>query len=39
MLEAIGVAERLEGVTCPIRAIRVSDGLKPGGILFEPGDG
>ena len=28
MLEAIGVAERLEGVTCPIRAIRVSDGLE-----------
>jgi len=35
MLEAIGVAERLEGRTCPIRAIRVSDGLKPGGILFD----
>ena len=31
MLEAIGVAERLEGMTSPIRAIRVSDGLKPGG--------
>lgn len=42
MLEAIGVAERLEGETCAIRAIRVSDGLKPGGILFdahEPGSG
>src|SRR4051812_46017260 len=43
MLEAIGVAGRLEGVTCPIRAIRVSDGLKPGGILFDaeedPGSG
>ncbi|HST36695.1 MAG TPA: FAD-dependent monooxygenase [Allosphingosinicella sp.] len=37
MLEAIGVAERLQGVTCHIRAIRVSDGLKPGGIAFEPG--
>lgn len=37
MLEAIGVAERLAGHTCPIRAIRVSDGLKPGGILFDPG--
>ncbi|MBV9881638.1 MAG: FAD-dependent monooxygenase [Sphingomonadaceae bacterium] len=35
MLEAIGVAERLDGVTCPIRAIRVSDGLKPGGIVFD----
>ena len=37
MLEAIGVAARLQGVTCPVRAIRVSDGLKPGGIAFEPG--
>src|SRR6185436_16922614 len=38
MLEALGVAARLEGTTCPIRAIRVSDGLAPGGILFDPGD-
>jgi 2-octaprenyl-6-methoxyphenol hydroxylase len=38
MLEAIGVAARLEGRTCPIRAIRVSEGLKPGGILFDPDD-
>lgn len=38
MLEAIGVAERLAGDTCPIRAIQVSDGLKPGGILFDPED-
>jgi 2-octaprenyl-6-methoxyphenol hydroxylase len=36
MLEAIGVAERLAGVTCAIRAIRVSEGLQPGGIAFEP---
>ncbi|HTU09318.1 MAG TPA: FAD-dependent monooxygenase [Allosphingosinicella sp.] len=36
MLEAIGVAEKLAGVTCAIRAIRVSEGLKPGGILFAP---
>jgi 2-octaprenyl-6-methoxyphenol hydroxylase len=36
MLEAIGVAGRLDGVTCAIRAIRVSEGLKPGGIAFEP---
>jgi 2-octaprenyl-6-methoxyphenol hydroxylase len=38
MLEAIGVAERLAGVTCPIAKIRVSDGLGPGGILFDPAD-
>ena len=36
MLEAIGVAERLDGVTCAIRAISVNEGLKPGGILFQP---
>ena len=40
LLEAIGVAERLDGQGCPIRAIRVSDGLEPGGIEFDaaPGD-
>jgi 2-octaprenyl-6-methoxyphenol hydroxylase len=36
MLETIGVADRLGDVTCAIRAIRVSEGLKPGGILFAP---
>lgn len=39
MLEAIGVADRLEGEGCPIRAIRVSDGLEPGGILFDAPEG
>lgn len=40
MLEAIGVGARLEGQGCPIRSIRVSDGLEPGGIQFdaEPDD-
>src|ERR1044071_9533870 len=38
MLDAIGVAERLEDQTCPIRAIRVSDGLHAGGILFDAED-
>ena len=37
MLEAIGVGERLEGKGCPIASIRVSDGLKPGALDFEPG--
>jgi 2-octaprenyl-6-methoxyphenol hydroxylase len=36
MLEAIGVGERLDGQGCPIRAIRVSDGLEPGGLQFDP---
>jgi 2-octaprenyl-6-methoxyphenol hydroxylase len=35
MLEAIGVAGRLEGEGCPILSIRVSDGLQPGGIVFD----
>jgi len=38
MLEALGVADRLDGKTCSIRAIRVSEGLEPGGILFDPGE-
>ena len=41
MLDAIGVGAALEGKGCPIRAIRVSDGLEPGALDFEPdaGDG
>ncbi|HEY0043161.1 MAG TPA: UbiH/UbiF/VisC/COQ6 family ubiquinone biosynthesis hydroxylase [Allosphingosinicella sp.] len=35
MLETIGIADRLEGEGCPIRSIRVSDGLAPGGIVFD----
>src|ERR1700733_13323599 len=33
MLETLGVAAGLEG--CPIRTIRVSEGLAPGGIVFD----
>ena len=36
MLQAIGVGERIEAQGCPIEAIRVSDGLEPGGLAFEP---
>jgi 2-octaprenyl-6-methoxyphenol hydroxylase len=39
MFEAIGVAERLAGKGCPIQGIRVSDGLAPGKLDFEPGGG
>jgi 2-octaprenyl-6-methoxyphenol hydroxylase len=39
VLETIGVGERLEGQGCPIRAIRVSDGLEPGGLQFDPPEG
>ncbi|MET0270020.1 MAG: UbiH/UbiF/VisC/COQ6 family ubiquinone biosynthesis hydroxylase [Sphingomonas sp.] len=36
MLQTIGVAARLEGQGCPIAAIRVTDGLSPGGLVFDP---
>jgi len=36
MLEALGVGDALEGRGCPIDSIRVSDGLEPGGITFNP---
>ena len=34
MLDAIGVAEHFPAPGCPIRAIQVADGLKPGGLAF-----
>jgi 2-octaprenyl-6-methoxyphenol hydroxylase len=36
MLDALGVAALLEGRGNPIEAIRVTDGLEPGGIRFDP---
>jgi 2-octaprenyl-6-methoxyphenol hydroxylase len=39
MLEAIGVADRLAEPGCPIWRIAVADGLKPGGLHFDPDDG
>ena len=39
MLEAIGVSDRLQGHGCPIRSIRVSEGLEPGGLQFDPPEG
>lgn len=38
MLKAIGLGDRLDGKGCPIATIRVSDGLKPGVLDFQPGD-
>src|SRR5687767_4965927 len=38
MLETIGVGALLEGEGCPIRTIRVGDGLEPGGLVFDPAD-
>src|SRR6476620_2068732 len=38
MLEAIGVADHLAEAGCPIWRIAVADGLKPGGLHFDPDD-
>jgi 2-octaprenyl-6-methoxyphenol hydroxylase len=37
MLAATGVLAHLSAEGCPIRAIRVADGLEPGALTFEPG--
>jgi 2-octaprenyl-6-methoxyphenol hydroxylase len=39
MLETIGVADYLAERGCPIWRIAVADGLKPGGLHFDPDDG
>lgn len=39
MMEAIGVAALLPEPGCPIWRIAVADGLKPGGLHFDPDDG
>src|SRR5260221_13671160 len=39
MLETIGVADHLAEAGCPIWRIAVADGLKPGGLHFDPDDG
>lgn len=39
MIEMIGVARRLAEQGCPIRRIAVADGLEPGGLHFDAGDG
>ncbi|MFX8031962.1 hypothetical protein ABTK54_19440, partial [Acinetobacter baumannii] len=36
MLDAIGLGDDLAGKGCAITAIRVSDGLEPGALDFEP---
>jgi len=39
MLDAIGIGELLKGQGCPIAAIRVSDGLAPRALSFDPDPG
>lgn len=38
MLQAIGLGDALDGKGCAIDSIRVSDGLEPGALDFEPGE-
>jgi 2-octaprenyl-6-methoxyphenol hydroxylase len=38
MLQTIGVADHLDEPGCPIWRIAVADGLKPGGLHFDPDD-
>ena len=38
MFRSIGVLDHLPTPGCPIHAIRVADGLAPGGLTFEPGE-
>lgn len=39
MFDTIGVTDHLPEPGCPIRAIKVADGLEPGGLMFEPPEG
>ncbi|QIK96948.1 ubiquinone biosynthesis protein UbiH [Sphingomonas sp. HDW15A] len=39
MFDAIGVTGHLAEPGCPIRTIRVADGIAPGGLAFEPPEG
>ena len=39
MLTATGVADHFPVPGCPILKIQVADGLAPGGLAFEPGEG
>lgn len=36
MFQAIGIGDAIESEGCPIESIRVSDGLAPGGLVFDP---
>jgi 2-octaprenyl-6-methoxyphenol hydroxylase len=38
MLDTVGVTDHLPEAGCPIRTIQVADGLKPGGLAFQPDD-
>ncbi len=38
MLQAIGLRDALDGKGCPISTIRVSEGLEPGALDFEPAE-
>ena len=39
MFDAVGISDHFPVPGCPIRKIQVSDGLGPGGLAFDPGEG
>ncbi|HXG99522.1 MAG TPA: FAD-dependent monooxygenase [Sphingomicrobium sp.] len=39
MFDAVGISEHFPEPGCPIRRIEISDGLRPGGLSFDPGVG
>lgn len=38
MFDTIGISDHFPVPGCPIRRIEVADGLRPGGLAFDPGD-
>lgn len=38
MFDTIGISDHFPEAGCPIRRIEVADGLKPGGLVFDPGE-
>ena len=39
MFDTVGISDHFPVPGCPIRKIQVSDGLAPGGLCFDPGEG
>jgi 2-octaprenyl-6-methoxyphenol hydroxylase len=39
MFDTVGISDHFPEPGCPIRRIEVSDGLAPGGLAFDPGEG
>ena len=39
MFDTVGISDHFPEPGCPIRRIEVADGLAPGGLVFDPGEG